>query len=108
MQCEETPEKEFDEYHAKRANSLGRASFLFISQAMLALLVMSEIMYGPNSDWSAYPTDQKIVFARFMCGIVLHVSLSGELTQGLNNMKYAVNHSWKFNNFKIAYFCGFM
>ena len=75
---------------------------------MLAGLVMSEILYGPDSDWSAYPADSWIVFARFMCGIVLHVSLSAELTQGLNNMKYAVNHSWKFNNYRIAYFCGFM
>ena len=43
-----------------------------------------------------------------MCGIVLHVSLSGELRQGLVNMKYAVNHSWKFNDYKVAWFCGFM
>ena len=43
-----------------------------------------------------------------MCGIVLHVSLSGELKQGLVNMKYAVNHSWKFNDYKVAWFCGFM
>ena len=43
-----------------------------------------------------------------MCGIVLHVSLSGELTQGLNNMKYSINHHWKFNNYKIAFLCGFM
>ena len=43
-----------------------------------------------------------------MCGIVLHVSLSGEMKQGLINMKYALNHPWKFNNYKIAWVCGFM
>ena len=43
-----------------------------------------------------------------MCGIVLHVSLSGEMKQGLINMKYAVNHSWKFVDYKIAWLLGFM
>ena len=30
------------------------------------------------------------------------------MRQGLVNMKYAVNHSWKFNDYKVAWFCGFM
>ena len=49
-----------------------------------------------------------IVFARFICGIVLHVSLSAELRQGMNLMKYAVNHPWKFEDYRVAYFSGFM
>ena len=49
-----------------------------------------------------------IVFARFICGIVLHVSLSGELTQGMTMMKYAVNHHWKFVDYRMAYFTGFL
>ena len=48
------------------------------------------------------------VFARFICGIVLHVSLSAELKQGLTMMKYAVNHRWKFINYKIAFMSGLM
>lgn len=49
-----------------------------------------------------------IVFARFICGIVLHVSLSAELRQGMNLMKYAVNHPWKFEDYRVAFFSGFM
>ena len=43
-----------------------------------------------------------------MCGIVLHVSLSGEMKQGLINMKYAVNHPWKFVDFKLACLTGLL
>ena len=49
-----------------------------------------------------------IVFARFICGIALHVSLSAELRQGMNLMKYAVNHPWKFEDYRVAFFSGFM
>ena len=108
IEAEEEEEYVWTEFKAKRANALGRAVFLFLSQGMLASLVMAEILFGDSSVWSTYASDQWIVFSRFMCGIVLHVSLSGELNQGLNNMKYAVNHPWKFNNYKIAWFCGFM
>jgi len=48
------------------------------------------------------------VFARFICGIVLHVSLSAELKQGLGMMKYAVNHHWKFVNYKFAFLSGLL
>ena len=43
-----------------------------------------------------------------MCGIVLHVALNGDFKQGLTNMKYALNHDWKFKNYHIAWLCGFM
>lgn len=101
-------ENEFDEYTVVRSNLLARAIFLFCAQGMLTALVMSEILFGEDSDWNKFADNQWIVFARFMCGIVLHVSLSGEMKQGLINMKYALNHPWKFNNYKIAWVCGFM
>ena len=93
---------------ALRSNVLARACFLFMTQGMLAVLVMSEVLYSDVSVWSTFASDQWIVFSRFMCGIVLHVSLSGEIKQGLVNMKYALNHPWKFNNYQVAWLCGFM
>ena len=107
-QVEVIDEVDFDEYVAKRANLLARACFLFMTQGMLAALVMSEIIYSDPEVWTTFAGSQWIVFSRFMCGIVLHVSLSGEMKQGLINMKYAVNHPWKFVDYKIAWFCGFM
>ena len=109
MNAEEADdERILDRLTSTRSNVLARAMFLFITQGMLTALVMSEILYSDVEVWSTFATSQWIVFSRFMCGIVLHVSLSGEMKQGLVNMKYAVNHSWKFNNYRVAWLCGFM
>ena len=49
-----------------------------------------------------------MVFARFVCGIVLHMILSPELEQGLSLMKYALNHHWKFINYRHAFLGGLL
>lgn len=64
---------------ARRQNLLGRCIFLFLTQGVLAMLVGHEIIFSEDSDWYAYADSVWIVFARFMCGIVLHMDLSGEL-----------------------------
>ena len=56
----------------------------------------------------AYPQNKWIVVTRFICGVVLHMALQDELKQGLDNMKYALNHEWRFENWKIAFFSGFL
>ena len=56
------------------------------------------------------PDNTMIVTSRFLCGIVLHVFLQGELEQGLLHMKYAVNHPWKFEaggGASLAWLSGF-
>ena len=42
-----------------------------------------------------------------MCGFVLHIYLSSEILQGFNNIKYSVNHPWKFERKLVAFFAGF-
>ena len=37
---------------------------------------------------------------------MLHVTLTDEITQGFNMMKYSANHPWKFDNYFEAYFVG--
>ena len=41
-----------------------------------------------------------------MCGFVLHIYLSSEILQGFNNIKYSVNHPWKFEKKIVAFFAG--
>jgi len=36
-------------------------------------------------------------FARFITGIMMHVCMNLEIKQGMEKMKYALNHSWKFD-----------
>ena len=38
---------------------------------------------------------------------MLHVTLTDEIKQGLNMMKYSANHPWKFDSYHEAYFVGF-
>ena len=81
---------------------------MFSIQFSLTILVGLEILQNEDTTWSAQPETMWIVFARFICGIVLHVSLSAELRQGMNLMKYAVNHHWKFLDYRLAFLTGFL
>ena len=54
------------------------------------------------------PTETTTVATRFICAIVLHVYLQNEIMQGFINMKYALNHPWKFERPYIAFLSGFM
>ena len=81
---------------------------MYLIQVLLAGLVFFEILREPAEPWGTLPSSVWIVFARFVCGIVLHVQLSAELYQGLTMMKFAVNHPWKFEDYKVAYAVGFM
>lgn len=49
-----------------------------------------------------------MLFGRFICASILHMSLIDEVSSGLNFMKYSVNHPYKFNNFLIPWSVGFM
>jgi hypothetical protein len=49
-----------------------------------------------------------IMFARFICATILHLSLIDEVSAGLEMMKYAVNHSYKFERYSIAWLAGFL
>jgi len=47
-----------------------------------------------------------LTISRLICALILHLSLQAELTQGLNLMKFALNHSHLFQSYKMAYFSG--
>lgn len=49
-----------------------------------------------------------LVVARFIAGIVLHLNLQSELRQGLDVMKFANNHEYRFLNYRIAWLAGCM
>jgi hypothetical protein len=48
------------------------------------------------------------VIARFACGIILHMQLQNELSSGINNMKFALNHFYRFENWHLAFLAGFL
>ena len=48
------------------------------------------------------------MFARFICATILHLSLVDEVNAGIINMKYAVNHPYKFESVFFAWLAGFL
>lgn len=49
-----------------------------------------------------------VVISRFICCVTLHMALGDELKQGLDCMKYAINHPWRFANWRLAFTAGLM
>ena len=40
--------------------------------------------------------------------MVMHMAFQGELAHAMNMMKFAVNHWWKFDNYRTAFLAGFL
>ena len=49
---------------------------------------------------------QKIVLCRFLCAVILHITLTDEIKQGFGCMKYALSHPYKFRSWKQAFWIG--
>ena len=76
-------------------NVISRVIFLFTIQVLLSLLIMVEavINYGSKSTHKVELWQSSwIMMARFICGIVMHVNLASRVNQGMDMMKYSVNH----------------
>ena len=54
------------------------------------------------------PVSSSIVMTRFCCGLVFHIYVQAEFRQGFKNMKFAINHPWKFEWPNLAFFVGFL
>ena len=50
----------------------------------------------------------RVILARFICGMVMHISFTAELANAMKKMKFAVNHWWKFNNYRNAFLAGLL
>jgi hypothetical protein len=54
-----------------------------------------------------FPTTT-VILIRFVCGLVLHSYQNVEIKAGLRNMKFAINHAYRFSNWYAAFASGFM
>ena len=46
--------------------------------------------------------------ARLICGILMHINLVARVTQGMEMMKFSLNHHWKFTNWFFGFMAGFL
>ena len=82
---------------------------VFLLQGTLSILVIYEALMGKSvCQWMSICASTDVVVARFICGITMHLKLAPELASAMKNMKYAVNHSWKFKHYRIAFLSGFL
>lgn len=82
--------------------------FLIVCEVMLLGFLAYEQLTTPEmvEAFKEPPANEGIVFARFLCAIFLHISLTDETKQGFNMMKYAMNHPWKFTNWGKSFRIG--
>lgn len=94
----------------KRAGFASSAIFVWLSQVTLIWLINRQVLGNGNAytNLGAYPTTTWIVMSRFICCVMLHLALNDELKQGFDCMKYALNHPWRFANWRLAFFTGFL
>ena len=77
------------------------------TQLLVALSLLSEIS-NKGMKWYTIAPDAQTLILRFVCGFVLHFYLAPEILQGFNNIKFSVNHPWKFEKKLLAFISGLL
>ena len=73
----------------------------------LAILILAGLMSDFDSYYQFMPVEY-MEFCRFICTLILHLSLVGELTGALERCKYVINHHYFFEKPYHAYLCALM
>ncbi len=74
---------------------MGNCVFIFFLQIILSILVGLQIF---SSDFTFKMGEFSVFITRFICAIMLHVRLETEVRQGLNMIRYLINHSHEFSS----------
>jgi len=93
----------------KRLNITVHVILTFALQFTLVVMTFAEL--ATNCTYTQVIISQVsifIMFARFICATILHLSCVDEISAGLEMMKYAVNHPYKFEHFSVAWMSGFL
>ena len=96
--------KLFLEYKRVRSFMIVQVFNIWLFQVVVfgCIFVQATEVYYRELD---IPT-QELAFARFIAGVMMHVKMLSEIKQGLQKMKYSMNHQWKFNYPWTAYIFG--
>ena len=72
-----------------------RLAAIWFFQVSFSYLIVEEALRAGAIDFTVIPA-LKIGFTRLIAGMIMHVIVSAEISNGLKMMKYAANHWWKF------------
>jgi len=93
---------DIDEVH----NTFHAAMFVFGFQVLMIVFIGS-LIFGGNFQVTL-PEDITVLGARFVCTILMHLQVEGDLRQGLKMMKYVSNQPFDFSNPQAAFFVALM
>lgn len=98
----------FETLEQKRAIFKAKYFFLLACQLILIFLLVN---YNFTDDdmipkFKEMPENELLVVVRFLCTIILHINLAGELHQSFNLMRYTTNHAYKFERWGFAFSIG--
>ena len=77
---------------------------LLSSAQFFAAVSLAITLEDFGQKWHLKSSQPTTIIMRFVCGIVMHIYVCSSLKSGLTNIKYAVNHSWKFERLNTAIF----
>ena len=99
----------YDDYASDRAYTYGKLRFLVLCQLVLLWLLGSEALTDEYilANFLMPADSLQIVLCRFLCAVVLHITLTDEVMQGFACMKFALNHPYKFRRWTDAYIVAF-
>ena len=77
---------------------------IFIFQASLCGFIMNETEFSKlqSGDTLGVPS-LDLGLARFITGIAMHVKMTNKIGHGMDKMKFALNHKWKFSRWRYGY-----
>jgi hypothetical protein len=101
--------RKFEIKKQKRMNIAVHVFLTFILQFTLVIMTFSEL-FNNCAYYEIVVTrvGVPIIFARFICATILHLSLVDEVSHGLDMMKFAVNHSYQFQHYTLAFASGLL
>ena len=76
----------------RKYNIEGEVMMCVMAQVLLLAMLFVEFSTDMLEDLLTFPSSLTIVVARFVCAIILHLSLQNEMRQGMEFMKFALNH----------------
>lgn len=107
MKWEEETMKRYETWKQERSRLYVHVFITGMSQIMLIVFLFqgASIEFNMN-DIVMKNMNLNLLLAKGICGVVLHLAMQSNMTQGNEMMKYALNHHMRFLNYSNAFFIG--
>ena len=101
-------QKEFQIRKMKRLNIFMHVVLCFVCQIVLIALILKQLIIDDAIKFRTIEESSLVLFARFICASILHLSLIDEVYAGLDMMKYCLNHEYRFASMSTAFIVGLL